>query len=85
MRDMLMITIFSNEYYQLGDGTTQIRGDEIGEMGEHLTPVDLSTDFVPIDIEAGAQHVCVMSDSNAVKCWGTKTLCFFLQLFREQK
>lgn len=59
-----------NDYYQLGDGTDQNRGDEPGEMGNQLTTVDLGTTFIPIDIEAGSEHTCAMSDSKAVKCWG---------------
>ena len=39
-------------------------------MGDNLTVVDLGTNFVPIDIEAGAEHVCAMTKSKEVKCWG---------------
>ena len=61
---------FRNSNNQLGDGTTENRGDDVNEMGNNLSAVDLGTDFIPIDIEAGGYHVCAMSESNAVKCWG---------------
>ena len=67
---MFMITIFSNEFYQLGDGTTENRGDDSNEMGNNLSAVDLGTGFVPIDIEAGTNHVCAVTEMKAVKCWG---------------
>ena len=76
---LYIITLFRNDYYQLGDGTTQRRGDGIGEMGDNLAAVDLGTDFVPIDIEAGGQHVCAMTQSNEVKCWGQLILSLSIQ------
>lgn len=62
--------LLSNGSYQLGDGTLSDKGDAINEMGNNLTAVDLGNDFIPTDIEAGRRHVCAISQSNAVKCWG---------------
>ena len=39
-------------------------------MGDALSSVDLGSAFIPIDIMAGGSHVCVISGSKAVKCWG---------------
>ena len=39
-------------------------------MGNALSSVDLGAAFIPIDIAAGGFHVCAISESNAVKCWG---------------
>ena len=81
-----MITIFSNWDYQLGDGTTENRGDDSNEMGNNLSAVDLGTDFVPIDIEAGAHHVCAVTEVKTVKCWGqsipsvSSPICFIMSL-----
>ena len=47
-------------------------------MGNNLNAVDLGTDFVPIDIEAGAHHVCAVTESKTVKCWGQYILSLFI-------
>ena len=39
-------------------------------MGNALSSVDLGANFVPMDIEAGREHVCAMSKLKEVKCWG---------------
>ena len=72
-------TLFSNTYYQLGDGTTGYRGDDSDEMGDNLNDVDLGTSFVPIDIAAGGWHVCAMTQSHAVKCWGKLVHSLYIQ------
>ena len=73
---MYITALFRNDRYELGDGTNEDRGDESGEMGNDLAVVDLGTDFIPIDIAAGYEHVCAMTEANAVKCWGQ--FIFFL-------
>ena len=64
----------TNWRYQLGGpprgGDTLQVGDYPNEMGNNLTAVDLGTDFIPIDIAAGAYHACAMTEAKAVKCWG---------------
>ena len=47
-------------------------------MGNNLNAVDLGTDFVPIDIEAGPFHVCAVTESKTVKCWGQYILSLFI-------
>ena len=39
-------------------------------MGDALSSVDIGSAFIPIDIMAGGYHVCAISESKAVKCWG---------------
>eukprot|EP01083_Nonionella_stella_P304687 1059852_1 len=55
---------------QLGNGDTDNRGDEPGEMGVNLTTIDLGSNFLPVKIEAGYKTVCALSDAGTVKCWG---------------
>merc|ERR1719334_672020 len=56
---------------QLGYGDTENRGDDSNEMGDNMVRVDLGTDFIPIDIEAGGFHVCALSEDQGMKCWGS--------------
>ena len=42
-------------------------------MGNNLTAVDLGTNFIPTDIEAGGYHTCALSELQEIKCWGQNT------------
>ncbi|MCS6913162.1 MAG: hypothetical protein RMK29_22200 [Myxococcales bacterium] len=59
-----------NRYGQLGLGDSKNRGDEPGEMGDALPPVDLGTGRTARAIAAGRDHVCALLDNGSVKCWG---------------
>lgn len=59
---------------QLGQGHTKHIGDEPGEMGNNLPPIDLGTGRTATQISVGALHVCALLDDGTVKCWGRGTL-----------
>eukprot|EP01083_Nonionella_stella_P271973 922043_1 len=59
-----------NNYGQLGQGDTNQRGDEPNEMGNHLPGIDLGSNFIPTQIQAGQYHTCAVSRANKVKCFG---------------
>ncbi|MEM9074555.1 MAG: MopE-related protein [Myxococcota bacterium] len=59
----------SNTSGQLGQGDTEWRGDDPGEMGDALPSVDLGG---PVRaITAGAGHTCALLFDGALKCWGS--------------
>ncbi|HMV69495.1 MAG TPA: hypothetical protein PKA64_21815, partial [Myxococcota bacterium] len=53
---------------QLGVGDTADVGDEPGEMGDLLAPVDVSG--VTVDLSAGGDTTCALSIAGAIRCWG---------------
>jgi len=55
---------------QLGLGDLDRRGDEPGEMGDALPPVELGTGRGASALAAGGEHTCVLLDDDAMKCWG---------------
>jgi hypothetical protein len=59
-----------NFFGQLGQGDTTRRGDNAGEMGASLAPVDLGAERTATAITAGRSHTCALLDDGAVKCWG---------------
>ncbi|NMO16819.1 tandem-95 repeat protein [Pyxidicoccus fallax] len=59
-----------NQYGQLGLGDTRSRGDDPGEMGDALPPVDLGTGRTAKTLAAGGNYVCAILDDGTVKCWG---------------
>ncbi len=59
-----------NFYGQLGRGDTVDIGDDPGEMGDNLAPVDLGTGRTALAVDAGGIHTCALLDDLTVKCWG---------------
>jgi alpha-tubulin suppressor-like RCC1 family protein len=59
-----------NSHGQLGYGDVEDRGDELGEMGDSLLPVDLGEGRTATALAAGKDHTCALLDNAAVKCWG---------------
>eukprot|EP00485_Elphidium_margaritaceum_P012018 CAMPEP_0202707076 /NCGR_PEP_ID=MMETSP1385-20130828/19424_1 /ASSEMBLY_ACC=CAM_ASM_000861 /TAXON_ID=933848 /ORGANISM="Elphidium margaritaceum" /LENGTH=74 /DNA_ID=CAMNT_0049365697 /DNA_START=13 /DNA_END=233 /DNA_ORIENTATION=+ len=48
--------------YQLGNGdNTENIGDEAGEMGCNLLPIEFGEDFTPKQVKCGQLHTCVLS------------------------
>ncbi|MFM2308860.1 MAG: hypothetical protein RLY87_981 [Chloroflexota bacterium] len=59
-----------NNNAQLGSGSRTNIGNVAGQMGDNLSVVSIGSDRSVVDVVAGLQHVCVLLDNNAVKCWG---------------
>jgi cysteine-rich repeat protein len=59
-----------NSYGQLGQGDLESRGDQPGEMGDALPPVDFGTGRSARALAASTYHVCALLDDSSVKCWG---------------
>eukprot|EP01083_Nonionella_stella_P224553 799212_1 len=59
-----------NHYGQLGYGDTRDRGGGPNEMGDSLPVVNLGSDFTPVSIAVGGYHVCAISATKDIKCWG---------------
>ena len=55
---------------QLGQGHTRNLGDEPGEMGDDLPPIDLGHGLLADFIAAGGSHTCVLLHDASVKCFG---------------
>jgi alpha-tubulin suppressor-like RCC1 family protein len=61
----------TNRYGQLGQGDTDDRGDEPGEMGDDLPSVDLGTYRHATALTIGGDHSCALLDDSSLKCWGS--------------
>ena len=59
-----------NHVGQLGQGDTTNRGNDINQMGDNLTPIDLGTEFNASSIRCGQHNVCALSTDHDTKCWG---------------
>ncbi len=56
---------------ELGYEDTEARGDEPGEMGINLLPVDLGSGIRAREIFSGGDHSVVLLEFGSVKCWGS--------------
>jgi alpha-tubulin suppressor-like RCC1 family protein len=54
----------------LGQGDSVQRGDNPGEMGDRLRPVDLGTPMHPVGIVACGFRTCSIFENYSLKCWG---------------
>jgi alpha-tubulin suppressor-like RCC1 family protein len=59
---------------ELGLGDQEQRGDEPGEMGEALPPVDLGRGERARTLSAGGDHTCAVLENDSLKCWGNSFL-----------
>lgn len=59
-----------NAVGQLGQGDTSNRGDQPGELGDTLQPIDLGQNRLVQKMIVGVAHTCALLDNGAVKCWG---------------
>lgn len=55
---------------QLGNGSSSSVGNDPGEMGTALVPVDLGAGRTARAITTGVSHACAALDNGQVKCWG---------------
>jgi alpha-tubulin suppressor-like RCC1 family protein len=55
---------------ELGLGDSRNRGDQPGEMGDHLPAVDLGTNETALGVSAGYGNACALLPGGRVKCWG---------------
>ncbi|MBL8777474.1 MAG: hypothetical protein JNK12_16145 [Acidimicrobiales bacterium] len=62
-----------NDYGQLGLGDTAERGDQPGEMGDALPPVDLGAGRTATAVSAGDSYTCAVLDNAQLRCWGSNT------------
>lgn len=70
-----VVKCWGNGFFgQLGLGDTEPRGDEAGEMGDALPPVDLGPGLTATAISASGLHTCALLSNGAVKCWGYDAL-----------
>ena len=59
-----------NDKGQLGLGNTEDQGDDPGEMGDALLPVELGTGRTATAISVAGKTSCARLDNGTVKCWG---------------
>ncbi len=62
-----------NGYGQLGQGDTNRRGNDAGEMGDNLPAIDLGSGRSATALATGENHTCAILDDNSAKCWGYNT------------
>ncbi len=55
---------------QLGQGDIEHLGDNPGELGDALLPIDLGAGKSALGVVAAADHSCALLDDASVKCWG---------------
>ena len=60
-----------NNNGQLGQGDTTDRGDDAGEMGANLLPVDLGPGRAALAVTVGDTHACARLDDHTLRCWGS--------------
>lgn len=70
LRDSSVKCWGDNRFGQLGLGDSRDRGDNPGEMGDHLSAVDLGSSGKVKQITASQNHNCALFDNGQVKCWG---------------
>jgi len=60
-----------NEFGELGIGDINHRGDSIDEMGDNLNSIDLGTGFMVSSVRCGEYHICALSTTQSIKCFGS--------------
>jgi len=60
----------TDNYGSLGRETSIAIGDQPGEMGDFLTPINLGTGRTAVAITTGQFSPCAILDNAKLKCWG---------------
>jgi len=55
----------------LGQEDIEFRGDEPGEMGDSLLPIDFGAGRKVVMLDAAPNHNCAILDDETLKCWGS--------------
>ena len=55
---------------RLGTGDTIDLGDDPGEMGDALAPIDLGNGLGAVAVTTGGEHTCVLLTNTYLKCFG---------------
>ena len=58
-----------NEFGQLGQGDTEVRGDGVVDMAT-LAAIELGSDRTVLSIAEGRSHTCALLNTDQVACWG---------------
>jgi alpha-tubulin suppressor-like RCC1 family protein len=53
----------------IGQGDKNDRGDEPGEMGDNLLPVEVDSSKITL-VSTGQRHSCALLETGKLKCWG---------------
>ncbi len=61
----------ANNSGQLGQGDEVSRGDNPGELGDAMPPINLGTGRTVTQIAVGSHHACALLDNQTMKCWGS--------------
>jgi len=60
----------TNASGELGQGDSQTRGDDPGELGDALPPIALGTGRTAKALSVGLYAACALLDDAQLKCWG---------------
>ena len=55
---------------ELGHGSTEMAGDDPGEMGINLPVTDLGEGARAVRIASSGYHTCAILQDASLKCWG---------------
>ena len=63
----------SASFGAIGSGSITTLGDNLGEMGDNLSPVELGSGRTVLAVTASGSLACAVLDDETVKCWGNNS------------